>query len=128
VLNLPVLVFVATGLSLGAATGAWWAWVEANSARLVPRKADWFNRYVPTASVRELLAVFTVGASWVLPFAAVVILPYRLAAKVSRNGVLVSSKTVSSAVFVGALAVLPFVAALATYRLVGKRRGAPSRN
>jgi len=102
--------FVTTAVLVGMGAGIWWSvWL---------RGVESFNRLAAGPLAREVAFLIVAAVTWVLPFMALLLLPYEVAPKFSGRVVLASPDTVVGTILVsGLLPVVPFVVAWLSYRI-----------
>ena len=109
--------FVTTAVLVGMGAGIWWSVSQAR-AGVWQRGVESFNRLAVGPFAREVAFLIVAAVTWVLPFMALLLLPYEVAAKFSGRVVLASPDTVVGTILVsGLLPVVPFVVAWLSYRI-----------
>ena len=117
-----ILAFVTTAVLVGSGVGAWWSFSEG-------REELWTTRLEPFKPrgagfiLWKIAFILVIAANWVVPFTTMLVLPYRVAASVSRRGIRSGPDTMVGTLLVsGLLPVLPLLAAFITYRVARIRR------
>ena len=116
-----ILAFVTTAVLVGSGAGAWWAFSE-GSEELWTTRLEPFKPRGAGLILWKAAFLFAIAANWVVPFTTMLLLPYRVAASVSR-GVRPAPDTMAGTLLVsGLLPIVPLLAAFITYRVARIRR------